>query len=77
LKLPVLDVDQNLDIHPEYAPLYAHAGLAAVVDNARTPSFGLCIALLRESLLVWESGDLGRLNRVRRDCVSLRRVEKE
>jgi len=52
LELPILDVDQNLDIHPVYAPLCAHAGLAAVVDNARTPSFGLCITLLAESLLV-------------------------
>lgn len=37
-----LDADQSLDIHPEYALDYVHAGLAAVVGIARTPSFVLC-----------------------------------
>lgn len=40
MELQDLGVDQSLDIHLEYASVYDYAGLAAVADNARTPSFG-------------------------------------
>lgn len=46
--LLVLDVDRNLDIHLECAVDYVHVGLAAAVDNARTPSFVLYFFLLRD-----------------------------
>ena len=65
-----MGADQNLDIHLEYAPAYDYAGLAAVVNNARTPSFVLRLFFQRFCVKKWVSKWFG--TRLRKACDALR-----